>query len=180
VSWWTGDGNALDLAGVNNGTLQGGATASGVGEVGAAFTFDGTNNYVSIPDSASLRPSVFTVECWVRFNNLNSAGNSQAGQQYIVFKQNTRTANFEGIYLAKERRTSSDIFVFGVSSSGGAGVEVDSTTPGITWPPFVGPISSSFTSTACLLGRPVSRSPKITGHCQCSSVRRANRIGTAS
>jgi ribosomal protein L19 len=132
VSWWTGDGNALDLAGVNNGTLQGGATASGVGEVGAAFTFDGTNNYVSIPDSASLRPSVFTVECWVRFNNLNSAGNSQAGQQYIVFKQNTRTANFEGIYLAKERRTSSDIFVFGVSSSGGAGVEVDSTAAIVT------------------------------------------------
>src|ERR1035441_4043617 len=46
VSWWPGDGFALDVAGTNNGTLQGGAAYS-AGEVGQAFSLDGTNGFVS-------------------------------------------------------------------------------------------------------------------------------------
>jgi len=126
VGWWTGDGNALDIASTNNGTLQGGATDTAVGEVGQAFSFNGTTAYVTVPDTAALRPTNLTVETWVLFNSLNSTGNSSAGQQYIVFKQNTRSSWFEGYYLGKERGTGGDHFVFGVSSSAGVGVEADS------------------------------------------------------
>ena len=127
VGWWAGDGNALDIASTNNGTLQGGATATAVGEVGQAFGFNGSTGYVSIPDTAALRPTNLTVEAWVRFNSLNSTGNSSAGQQYIVFKQNTRTSYFEGYYLGKERTTGGDYFTFGVTSSAGLGAGVNST-----------------------------------------------------
>src|SRR5437868_1452003 len=48
VGWWSGDGNANDLVGTNHGALLDGATASGVGFVGAAFNFDGTNSYVQV------------------------------------------------------------------------------------------------------------------------------------
>ena len=41
-----------DIVGTNQGTLQGGATASAGGVVGSAFSFDGTNGYAQIPDSA--------------------------------------------------------------------------------------------------------------------------------
>ena len=69
IGWWPGDGNANDIAGTNNGTLQGGATANAAGMVAQAFSFDGTNNYVQIPDSPALRPTNLTIEAWVRFSS---------------------------------------------------------------------------------------------------------------
>ncbi len=130
VSWWPGDGNASDIAGSNNGSLQGGATATAAGEVAQAFSFDGTNAYVQIPDSAALRPTNLTIEAWVKFSSLDSAGSggSPAGDQYIVFKQNSRSGNFEGYDLSKTRVTGGDVFRFLVSSSSGASVEIHSTT----------------------------------------------------
>src|SRR3954462_13092540 len=102
VAWWPAEGNASDIVGSNNGTLQGGATAAATGNVGFAFSFNGTNGYVQIPDSPAFHPAVFTIEAWVKFTALNSAGTGPAqGEQFIVFKQNSRSSNFEGIYLGK-------------------------------------------------------------------------------
>jgi hypothetical protein len=66
VSWWPGNGNANDIVGPNNGTLQG-ATASATGKVGQAFGFNGVGDFVDIPDSPSLdsTSSVISVEGWV-------------------------------------------------------------------------------------------------------------------
>src|SRR6266404_7610464 len=81
VGWWSGDGNANDIAGANNGALLGSATITNAGMVGAAFSFDGTNGLVAIPDSPDLRPTNLTLEAWVLFSSLDSAGNSAAGDQ---------------------------------------------------------------------------------------------------
>ncbi len=131
LGWWPGDGAANDVAGANNGTLQGGASASAPGLDGSAFSFDGTNSYVQIPDSPALRPTNFTIEAWVRFSSLDSAGlgGSPAGDQYIVFKQNTRASDFEGIDLGKTRIGASDYFQFIVSSASGQSAHVESVTP---------------------------------------------------
>jgi hypothetical protein len=94
--------------------------------VGATFTFDGTNSYVQIPDTAVLRPTNLTVEAWVRFDGLDSAGNSSAGQQYIVFRQNSRSTAFEGFALTKTRSTNGDNFVFQVSSAAGVTISARS------------------------------------------------------
>src|SRR5436305_9241775 len=96
---------AYEMAGSNNGSLQGGVSASAPGIDGSAFSFDGTNGYVQIADSPALRPTNLTIEAWVRFSSLDSAGagGSPAGDQYIVFKQNTRSSDFEGIDLGKTR-----------------------------------------------------------------------------
>ncbi len=130
VGWWPGDGNANDIAGGNAATLQGTATASGSGIVGSAFTFDGTNGYAQIPDSPVLRPTNLTVEAWVLFRSLESAGSggTPVGQQYIVFKQNTRTSFFEGYSLTKMRTASGDVFAFAASSALGQIAEVRSTS----------------------------------------------------
>src|SRR5712691_8916266 len=95
VGWWPAEGNASDLIGTNNGSLIGGATASAAGMVGNSFTFDGTNGYVQIPDAPALKPTNLTIECWVRFDSLNSAGSrgSPAGDQFMVFTQNPRSSS---------------------------------------------------------------------------------------
>jgi hypothetical protein len=130
VGWWPGEGNANDLIGTNNGALLGGATAGAAGEVGSAFSFDGTNSYVQFADSSVFHPSNLTVEAWVRFSSLDSAGSggSPAGEQYIIFKQNSLNGNFEGFDLGKERSGGSDHFRFAVSSSGGQPADILSTT----------------------------------------------------
>jgi len=130
VGWWSGDGNAGNIAGTNNGTLQGGATASAAGLVSSAFSFDGTNGFVQIADSAALRPTNFTIECWVRFTSLDSAGlgGSPAGDQYIVFKQNSRNSAFEGFDLDKTRTGNGDVFRLIVSSSAGVSTFIQSST----------------------------------------------------
>src|SRR5262245_8224750 len=60
VGWWRAEGNATNSAGTNNGTLQGGATATAVGMVGQAFSFNGTNQFVQIPDGPAVRPTNLT------------------------------------------------------------------------------------------------------------------------
>lgn len=59
---------------VNNGDIQ---QISGVvaGKVGNAFSFDGINDWVSVPDSESLRTTTrLTVDCWVKPRTLPAAG----------------------------------------------------------------------------------------------------------
>src|SRR5207245_1858211 len=115
----------------NQGSLQGGAVADALGVVGSAFSFDCTNRYVQVPDSPALKPTNLSILCWVRFTSLNSAGNSAGpGQQYIIFKQNSRTASFEGFDLSKDRPAGreSDAFAFRITSSSGQEIEIISTT----------------------------------------------------
>jgi len=128
IGWWPADGNANDLASTNNGTLEGGATDTATGYVGSCFTFDGTNGFVQIPGTPAFHPTNLTVEAWVRFDGLDSAGSggSPPGEQYMVFKQNTRTTFFEGFFLGKGRRAGRDFFVFEVSSALGQESELDS------------------------------------------------------
>jgi len=97
TNWWPGEGITTNLAaggatvGLSNGT------AFATGKVGAAFSFDGTDDFASVPDSASLRPASFTLEAWVNFRNV-SGGNrrllmgkpvgSGFNNSYMMFLQN--------------------------------------------------------------------------------------------
>ena len=129
VGWWPGDGDANDVLGTNNGTLQGGATANTPGMVGEAFHFDGTNSFVAIPDSTVLQPTNLTIEAWVRFDDLDSEGTAAVGRQFIVFKQNRLNVSFsEGYDLSKVRVGNSDVFTFRITSATGKIVGVDATT----------------------------------------------------
>src|SRR6266404_671776 len=62
VGWWTGDGNTVDIAGNNSGTLQNGATYSN-GEVGQAFSFAG-NGAAVLVNSTVYSPTAGTLMFW--------------------------------------------------------------------------------------------------------------------
>lgn len=65
VSWWRGEGNALDQVGGNSGVMLNGAGFD-TGIVGQAFRFNGSSNsYVEVADSPNLRlTNALTIECW--------------------------------------------------------------------------------------------------------------------
>ena len=85
VGWWPGAGNAYDIIGTNNGTLQGGASYAS-GKVGQAFTFNGSSGYVNIPDSPLLDSfsNNITIELWLKANDTSANSDWQG----IVTKGN--------------------------------------------------------------------------------------------
>ena len=84
VSWWPGEGDANDIVGTNSGTLSGGVTFTN-GEVGQAFSVNGTTQGVIIPYSGTLAASNYSVEAWVKPLAQVSGGIGQdlvVGQDY--------------------------------------------------------------------------------------------------
>ncbi len=65
VSWYKAENNANDSVSNNNGTLKGGASF-GPGKSGHGFALNGTNAYVDVPSSPSLKlTSALTVSAWL-------------------------------------------------------------------------------------------------------------------
>ena len=66
VGWWPGDGNANDIQLGSDGTLMNGATFA-PGLAGEAFSFDGVNAFVNIPDAPALHAvtTAFTIDAWI-------------------------------------------------------------------------------------------------------------------
>ncbi|MFW6119179.1 MAG: LamG-like jellyroll fold domain-containing protein [Planctomycetota bacterium] len=80
VAYWgfnEGSGSTCyDSAGSNDGVLYGPSWGSGI--VGGALSFDGIDDYVSVPDHSSLDiAGSFTVEAWVKGNEDASANRIQ-------------------------------------------------------------------------------------------------------
>ena len=88
VSWWPAEGNANDIAGSNSGTVIG-LTGFATGEVGQAFSFDGTgfdrsNSFVYVSDSASLDPlasSGLSYDMWL---NPSEVGGTNSGNRVML------------------------------------------------------------------------------------------------
>ena len=69
VSWWPGDGKALDIIGSNNGDPLNGVTYA-PGKVGQAFSFDGIDDEIYALGSGIDDLKQLTIEAWVKHNSL--------------------------------------------------------------------------------------------------------------
>jgi hypothetical protein len=71
VSWWAADGNAIDSSGSNHGMIWNGVNFTD-GVTGKAFSFDGIDDYVEVPDEASLSlTNSLTIEAWINPRSLS-------------------------------------------------------------------------------------------------------------
>ncbi len=73
IGWWTGDADALDSLGQNNGRVHGNVTYV-PGMVGQAFHFDGANSYLKVL-TTDLNPGSgagFTLDMWIKADDLSN------------------------------------------------------------------------------------------------------------
>lgn len=69
VSWWPGDQDARDIVGDNDGNLIDGALAGAAGKVAGAFSFDGIDDLLEVPNAANLDISgPITLAVWIYLN----------------------------------------------------------------------------------------------------------------
>lgn len=102
IAWWSGDGHSFDTAGSHHGTLIGDASY-GTGMVQQAFSFDGAQNFVRVPDSTDwdFGTGDLTIDLWVRFDVVQNS-------MFIHQMQGTAAGGFEFDYQA-------NLLVFAVS-----------------------------------------------------------------
>ena len=96
VSLWSGEGDCGDCADGNVGTLCGNA-AFADGKVGQAFSFDGANSYVKIPQSPNLNPGgQVTIAFWMKAaadNPMTTVQGLVASDFYVVEIDSQNGAN---------------------------------------------------------------------------------------
>ena len=110
VGWWPGDGNYKDMMSNNDG-VQVGAVPFSTGEVGQAFSFDGTSSYVDVPTSNGLPSSTWTVEFWFFLN-------SNATSQPLVNNFNGTGSRFQiELFLDPTQQTQPTLRLNHISAS---------------------------------------------------------------
>lgn len=80
VGYWPFNGNANDESeNGNNGVVNGATlTADRFGNLGQAYSFNGTNNYISITNNSQLNPNSITINLWLKANSLPTNTNEGA------------------------------------------------------------------------------------------------------
>src|SRR5438034_428938 len=111
VAWWPGDGNADDIQGSNNGSLQNGATFV-AGKVLQAFSLDGVDDFVAVPHNDSLNPTgPFSVDLWV-----NASPQQSESLALIIDKSHGWT---DGSGWGIQSSASSTCFFYGTGANTG-------------------------------------------------------------
>ncbi len=94
VGWWPFTGNAIDSSGKgNNGNVVNAVlTADRFGKANAAYSFNGINSRIDVPDAVSLNGTKLTISVWVFNNNISRTGQviykgslNAEGEAYSVY-----------------------------------------------------------------------------------------------
>jgi hypothetical protein len=109
LCWWPGDTDAQDIYGGNDGVLTNGAQVVAAGYVDNAFSIDGVDDYILVPDNRNIDVGAnqdFTVDAWIKVASgditdqagfvmgKHSAGNSKG---YILGVRGQASGDLEGV-----------------------------------------------------------------------------------
>lgn len=96
VAHYPFNGNANDASGYgNHGTVYGATlTADRFGNLNSAYSFNGIDNYIEVPNSDSLNPGAVTVSAWCKVSAFGESGSANVCKwQALVFKQSLWVSN---------------------------------------------------------------------------------------
>jgi Concanavalin A-like lectin/glucanases superfamily/PEP-CTERM motif len=84
VAFYSGNGNANDSVSGQNGTLENGA-GFGPGLFGQSFLLNGTNQYISVPNSSTwaFGSTPFTIDLFANFNQINQGPVTTAPNVFV-------------------------------------------------------------------------------------------------
>jgi hypothetical protein len=90
VAYYPFNGNANDESGNgNNGTVYGATlTSDRFGNTDSAYSFDGLDDYIEVPNDPSLNPSAVTVSAWFKTHSYGSPG--WCNFPTLIFKQSPK------------------------------------------------------------------------------------------
>ena len=103
-SYEDGDGNTwTDLvAGTTNATIEGATHTEGPGDNGYYFDFDGSNDYVNMPQDAYLLGHGFSIEVWARNNNASMQSYGSNSGNSVYSSHDGTFSQTEIIHLAQD------------------------------------------------------------------------------
>jgi hypothetical protein len=93
VGWWPFNGNANDeSANGNNGTNNGATlTSDRFGNVNSAYSFDGTNDFINVPEDSTMELNQHTISFWFNSSILPNSrfdligkDNTTGNRQYVI------------------------------------------------------------------------------------------------
>jgi hypothetical protein len=135
VGWWPFNGNANDESGNGrNGTVTGVTlVADRLGNANAAYSFNGTSNFISVPNPIGVSfSSGISISIWAKIAGLNSNTNCSLGcSQFLVSRGNDGSnGHFKIGYNQNQITSGGQKFGGGVNSfSGGGGVVASTASP---------------------------------------------------
>ena len=113
LSWWPAANNGVDLGDARHAILN--SVSFAPGKVGSAFSFNGDDDFITLPADEDLRPAQLSVEFWFRSD---VALNSDAGIRPLLVMLNadesytTTSRGYDVVYAGGQLR-------FGLNSNGG-------------------------------------------------------------
>jgi len=118
VAYYPFSGNANDIVGNNNGTVNGAAlTADRFGNVNKAYSFDGVDDHIAV-GNINFATNNYTISFWMKGNSNNTDNNIFSGAD---------PADITKTFIAVEYNNGSIRFLHRNPSGGAGGVEI--TTP---------------------------------------------------
>lgn len=163
VGWWKMDENPVihgstirDYSvNANTGTLttsDGAVNKSAEGKIGKALSFDGTNDYISVPDSNlwDIGTNPFTFEYWLNFNSLTGAKSimgHDTGSGGVAKWTNIWGYPSTGLLSISQYDTSEHIVSFSWTPTVGTWYHVAITRSGNSWNLYVNGVATGGTQT---------------------------------
>ncbi|MCI0748786.1 MAG: LamG domain-containing protein [Verrucomicrobia subdivision 3 bacterium] len=138
VSWWRAEGGAEDSFGTNHGTALDGAGFA-TGRIGHAFSFDGVDDRIAVPDAQSLQltPSL-SIEGWINIRGWPSPQNS-FGAGMIVFRGDDRPG-LDPFYVVV---LNTGVIRFSINAPDGRSAFIDAEVVTNRWTHFAATIDDS-------------------------------------